>query len=977
MRATPLLFAILALVCSSAMAQATIKKHFCFTMAQLLWSDVNNFTACRDQRSATCVGGLPSAVAYMREMRDQGDQVTVLFPADQTSAFVQMHSLNWNVNMLFFRRFGFKAFTGEPALYDGPSTYTLLRDEDLPSISSNTVLSLGSQWYSYRRIAYVDAATGIGFIVLQSTLYSNAFDWIQSAYRALEHLQKDSDLKHVVVVDYESQGAGAQNYTGLLRELQRISPVKIDFLLSIEGVIDEKFVEINGTWVITSASSTQGRYGTSVDALTCFDFTVSAASNAILAASHTTKDLNNLPSSLKTSNYYADVTFAQQLADEAVRDDPLIGYTTFMPEQASADGLWRPCMGGECAQGNMWADSYRWKMDVDIAFQNSAAIRGPGWPAGQVRMSNLYVTLPYANRVCTATITGLNVWKILNYSIGIDLTPDFKWDGQRLLQLSGVRIRFNKDLFPERLLSVEVLNKKTDSYEPLDRLKLYTVAMPSYECTALPPYSDIVNAAQYEGEVAAYVHQDLVIQNVVAAFLTSTSTPAKPYNINWTTRFINVPSGQKQDTMNWIQTRSSCSANTFWEPKVESCLACPDGLESSGGSIACHEKKSDDSVVAIVVPIVVVLAIIGVVAAVLVTKGTSGRDVGAAPKEGRVAVLFTDIESSTLLWSTVPMSMNSSLEVHHFIIRREIRKHRAYEVKTVGDSFMIACSSEKIAVTLAMDIQKELQRAVFPACINQVYAAGDNQEKLDGIDDDPNAHSEHDPVFNGLRVRIGIHSGEPTIVLDEITKGYDYYGPMVNVAARVESVAQGGQVCVTNDVIKRLPTEDGLLVRSLGTVTLKGVVEMTEIIEVLPVELKQRHFVTKLTMITADPETNGGEAAGDTESIHSNESAESSAMSNDLEAIANYNYMFVTGMLRVFKPEASKSMRSTLLKAWNIDDVAVGDFARSKDAALERLGRRVALSTAKQMRKQQQQGHAPERQLSMRRGSVHHTPRQN
>ena len=47
-------------------------------------------------------------------------------------------------------------------------------------------------------------------------------------------------------------------------------------------------------------------------------------------------------------------------------------------------------------------------------------------------------------------------------------------------------------------------------------------------------------------------------------------------------------------------------------------------------------------------------------------------------------------------------------------------------------------------------------------------------------------------VWNGLRVRVGVHFGHGDIKLDPVSQGYDYYGTVVNTAARVEGVAHGG-----------------------------------------------------------------------------------------------------------------------------------------------------------------------------------------
>jgi class 3 adenylate cyclase len=222
------------------------------------------------------------------------------------------------------------------------------------------------------------------------------------------------------------------------------------------------------------------------------------------------------------------------------------------------------------------------------------------------------------------------------------------------------------------------------------------------------------------------------------------------------------------------------------------------------------------------------------------------RDTTFAPREGRIAILFTDIQDSTKLWGNVPQSMGAALDTHHSIIRECIKDYEAFEVKTAGDSFMIAAGDEGRAMQLATDIQLRLLRAGFPRAIDDVYAAS-TDDALRTVDDDPDFVCKAQPsaCWHGLRVRIGIHSGTPGVVFDEVTKGYDYYGPEVNIAARVEAVGQGGQICCTRAFVDaQLAGPRAYTTTAIGKRSLKGVPDVTEIFQVTPAALVNRVFAT-------------------------------------------------------------------------------------------------------------------------------------
>ncbi|RNE95448.1 esag4, partial [Trypanosoma conorhini] len=227
------------------------------------------------------------------------------------------------------------------------------------------------------------------------------------------------------------------------------------------------------------------------------------------------------------------------------------------------------------------------------------------------------------------------------------------------------------------------------------------------------------------------------------------------------------------------------------------------------------------------------LLLVGV-AALLLRFCRDSRDNANAPKEPTdpVTLVFTDIESSTALWAACSELMSDAVATHHRLIRALIAKYRCYEVKTVGDSFMIACKSVFASAQLVRELQQVFVRHDWgTGALDEAYRKFEEGRAEEDAKEEyvpPTARLDaavYRQHWNGLRVRVGVHTGVCDIRRDEVTKGYDYYGDTANMAARTEVVGNGGQVLLTRAAYMSLSTaeREQVEVTSLGAVALRVV----------------------------------------------------------------------------------------------------------------------------------------------------------
>ncbi|KAJ7587170.1 nucleotide cyclase [Mycena floridula] len=162
-----------------------------------------------------------------------------------------------------------------------------------------------------------------------------------------------------------------------------------------------------------------------------------------------------------------------------------------------------------------------------------------------------------------------------------------------------------------------------------------------------------------------------------------------------------------------------------------------------------------------------------------------------SPPTGHIAIVFTDIRNSTHLWQSNP-GMPTAVRIHNSLLRRQLRFCGGYEVKTEGDSFMCSFPTSVSALRWCLAVQQQLLEEEWPL------------EILECPDGQPIFDKENRFIARGLSVRMGIHCGTPICEPDPINGRMDYFGPMVNRAARIMGCGNGGQILCSADVMKEV-----------------------------------------------------------------------------------------------------------------------------------------------------------------------------
>jgi adenylate cyclase len=152
------------------------------------------------------------------------------------------------------------------------------------------------------------------------------------------------------------------------------------------------------------------------------------------------------------------------------------------------------------------------------------------------------------------------------------------------------------------------------------------------------------------------------------------------------------------------------------------------------------------------------------------------------------AILAADVEGYSRLMHGDEEGTMATLSARRSLVDELIARHRGRIANTAGDSVLAEFASVLDAVRCAIEIQAEIQRA-----------------------------DEGEPQGRRMRFRIGINIG------DVMVKDDDIFGEGVNVAARLEGLVKGGEICVSRGVRYHLRHRGGLVFEDLGEQLVKNI----------------------------------------------------------------------------------------------------------------------------------------------------------
>lgn len=584
---------------------------FIWSSANLLSGGVGN---CLTIGDASCTGGIAELLAFRRHYAQENQTSLVVNRLDFATPFVQMHPLGRGLNrLILYEYLGFEVYYAFRSLLGQTREVSPSFERDIRNLSSlnirpllgNIGVSTANPWNQFSKHIHFDRNTGIALLAIDGADEDGDLigrsdvvrvDQVSSAKGLLDFIHVTNEANKCTddaSLSTYNQYLFTSNHTSLLRNstalrddylcwipiIAYVVPNDDHFKRFLDAIVEYEHapalilqtaswskepirqVGTKGVWVANFFTWVRGYHQ--------WTLTLSEDRRSIVNVTLIEDNLANLPDEARDEEYARDFEFINTLREEAGANDPIVGESGFMPN-ANFD-IYRPCMGGECPIGNLFTDAMRWGGDADFAFTNSGGVRGQGWQSGPVRTSYIWEALPFPNTLCTGVMTGLSVFRLFNFSTSAaSFETQYTDNGDRLLQVAGVRVTYNTKLERSRLVRVEMWNRETYQYETIKRLNYYKFATDSWSCAGDVPYpsllgSELIIPGEQPGRTGS-----VLIQTIVSDYLSNLS---QPYDTSIQGRLVNDTSISV--AMDWIQTKDSCNAGEFWDEEFRSCLSCP------------------------------------------------------------------------------------------------------------------------------------------------------------------------------------------------------------------------------------------------------------------------------------------------------------------------------------------------------------------------------------------------------------------
>ena len=174
-----------------------------------------------------------------------------------------------------------------------------------------------------------------------------------------------------------------------------------------------------------------------------------------------------------------------------------------------------------------------------------------------------------------------------------------------------------------------------------------------------------------------------------------------------------------------------------------------------------------------------------------------GDGLGESLAEGYrqlVAIMFTDIVGFTAFTQSNEGLALDLLDEHRKLLRPILSAHGGKEIKTIGDSFMVEFQSALDGVMCAIKLQQLMSQ-----------------------------RNSGSTSTRQIQLRVGIHVG------DVVKSGNDVYGDTVNLAQRIESICEPGDIAMSAQVYDQVRNKISFPIQKMEERMLKNVATPTSI----------------------------------------------------------------------------------------------------------------------------------------------------